>query len=177
MEVQSFPSTAAANPRKRGAESMADPQPALPQQNGSVDLLSLHPQHSRTPFSPPVIVSLAQVQSHQPPVVSTGLRLSLEEQYQQQTQTVTNSLPFSPSSLPSFLLTNDLISQINRHKEEIEQFLRAQVPFASNPLSDRLICPITASKKCCAFPFSGRATTDRAGGEASDALPIFIVRR
>ncbi|XP_074583704.1 BOI-related E3 ubiquitin-protein ligase 1-like isoform X2 [Curcuma longa] len=117
---------AAANPRKRGAESMADPQPALPQQNGSVDLLSLHPQHSRTPFSPPVIVSLAQVQSHQPPVVSTGLRLSLEEQYQQQTQTVTNSLPFSPSSLPSFLLTNDLISQINRHREEIEQFLRAQ---------------------------------------------------
>ncbi|XP_042398829.1 BOI-related E3 ubiquitin-protein ligase 1-like isoform X3 [Zingiber officinale] len=117
---------AAGNPRKRGAESIADPAAALPQQNGSVDLLSLRPQHSRTPFSSPVIVTLAQVQSHPPPVVSTGLRLSLEEQYQQQTQTVTNPLPFSSSSLPSFLLSNDLISQIDRHKEEIEQFLRAQ---------------------------------------------------
>ncbi|XP_042398827.1 BOI-related E3 ubiquitin-protein ligase 1-like isoform X1 [Zingiber officinale] len=146
---------AAGNPRKRGAESIADPAAALPQQNGSVDLLSLRPQHSRTPFSSPVIVTLAQVQSHPPPVVSTGLRLSLEEQYQQQTQTVTNPLPFSSSSLPSFLLSNDLISQIDRHKEEIEQFLRAQVPFASNPFSDRLICPITASKKCCTSPFQG----------------------
>ncbi|XP_042474779.1 BOI-related E3 ubiquitin-protein ligase 1-like [Zingiber officinale] len=110
---------AATNPRKRGAESIADPAVPLPRpQNGSVDLSSLHLHHSSTPFSPPVIVSLAQLQSHPPPVVSTGLRLALEEQYQQQNQNMSNPLLCSSSSF--------LSCRIDQQKQEIEELLRVQ---------------------------------------------------
>ncbi|XP_074588349.1 BOI-related E3 ubiquitin-protein ligase 1-like [Curcuma longa] len=107
------------NPRKRGAESIVNPAVPMPRpQNGSVDLSSRHLHHSSTPFSPPVIVSLAQVPSHPAPVVSTEIRLALEEQYQQQNQNMPNPLLCSSSSL--------LISRIDQQKQEIEELLRVQ---------------------------------------------------
>lgn len=87
----------------------------------------------------PQLVNISQLHNHQQPnVVSTGLRLSFGEQQQQQQQLQQthhhqqhqqqqqqNIMCQSPSFL-SFL-SEDLATQIKRQRDELDQFLQAQV--------------------------------------------------
>ncbi|CAL9051726.1 unnamed protein product [Musa banksii] len=104
---------AAPNPGKRGREIGVPVAMALPQQNRSIDLLSLQPQ---PPLPPPALVRFAQLQSHPPAVVSTGLRLSPEE----------GLLSTFSTSFLSSIFSEELAAHLNQQKGEIEQFLCAQ---------------------------------------------------
>lgn len=70
---------------------------------------------------PPAMIGLSQLSSPPPPpptLVSTGLRLAIDEQ----------NLMHQPYSTTSAFVSEDLAPQINQQKDEIEQFLLAQVP-------------------------------------------------
>ncbi|KAF8379156.1 hypothetical protein HHK36_028585 [Tetracentron sinense] len=114
-----------ANPRKRGREVSAAAAVAAP-----INLFSL--QHNP---SPPMLVNLAQLHNHnqQPNLVSTGLRLAVEEQQQQQQQ---QSL-ILPSSILSSLLSEDLAVQIKQQRDEIDQFLQTQGDQLRRTLAER----------------------------------------
>lgn len=78
--------------------------------------------------SPATLIDLTQLHGHQPPMVSTGLRLSLEDQQQQQMGLL---LPPIPSS--SSFLSEDIALQIKHQKDEIDHFLQSQVSNDTNP--------------------------------------------
>ncbi|RWW04766.1 hypothetical protein GW17_00031991 [Ensete ventricosum] len=86
---------------------------ALPQQNRFINFLSLQPQ---PPLPPPAVVRLAQLQSHPPAVVSTGLRLSPEE----------GLLSTFSTSFLSSIFSEELAVHLNQQKGKIEQFLCTQ---------------------------------------------------
>ncbi|WOL07141.1 BOI-related E3 ubiquitin-protein ligase 1-like [Canna indica] len=126
-----FASEVAPHPRKRAGERIGVPavaRPLLQQQNHSANLFALHPQPCSNPVPPPALVS------HTPPLISTGLHLSFEEQYQQQNQNQSNPVLLSPSSS---LLSEDLVAHINQQKNEIDRFLRAQEEQLRQGLKER----------------------------------------
>jgi len=94
------------------------------------------------PFSlqsqPPQLIHLSQLHNHQQQqqnVVSTGLRLSFDDHQQQQQRLQLHQnqsqqqllLHGSHSSAFSSLLSQGLASQIKQQRDEIDQFLQAQV--------------------------------------------------
>ena len=111
------------NPRKRGREvaatiGVSSSSPINP-------IFSLQSQ-------PPQLIDLSQLHNntHHPNVVSTGLRLSFGDQQQQQQQLqqqqqqqqhVCHSSPFQS------VITDDYATQIKQQRDELEQFLQAQV--------------------------------------------------
>ncbi|KAL6008544.1 hypothetical protein ACLOJK_034057 [Asimina triloba] len=103
--VAFFSAEAGGIPRKRAREAVAAAAET------PVDLFSLQP----------AVVNLAQLHNQQQPaMVSTGLRLAPEAQ-QQQMQT---NLLLPSSFLSSFL--DDFSPHIKLHRDEIDQFLKAQ---------------------------------------------------
>ncbi|KAI0489179.1 hypothetical protein KFK09_029021 [Dendrobium nobile] len=112
------PSGGNVNPRKRGREAaMAVPSAILwPQTQQQMSLLSLQAQ-ART--LTPTMLGLPQLQSSTPSLVSTGLQLSFNDHNQSQ-----NQKEQLVSILSSF--SEDLATEINQQKNEIEQFLRTQ---------------------------------------------------
>lgn len=129
------------NPRKRGREEPVVPMAAPAQQNLPISLFSLQSQPCSTPLPPPTLISLAQLQSQPPPIVSTGLRLAFDDQQQQhQNQNRSNlflSSSSSSSSPFSYILSEELATQINQQKEEMEQFLHAQGEQLRRTLAER----------------------------------------
>ncbi|XP_008799430.1 BOI-related E3 ubiquitin-protein ligase 1-like isoform X2 [Phoenix dactylifera] len=117
-----FSNGASGNPRKRMREAAPNPM-ANAAQGNSTDLLSLRPP-SAASLSPPTVISLAQLHARPSPVVSTGLRVALEDQ--QQYQNPNQSNPLFSSSLFSPVLSNDLTPQLNQDQQEFDRFLRAQ---------------------------------------------------
>lgn len=105
-----------ANSRKRGREVFANTNTggavAPP-----VNSFTLQPQPS-----PSQLIDLSALHNHQPNVVSTGLRLAFGEQHLQQQQNQQQT-----AGLLS-LLSEDFTAQIKHQRDEIDQFLRAQVP-------------------------------------------------
>ncbi|GMP95610.1 hypothetical protein CsSME_00044588 [Camellia sinensis var. sinensis] len=109
------------NPRKRGREITATTSPFNP-------CFSIQSQS-------PQLIDLTQLHTHQiqpPNVVSTGLRLAFEDQQQQQLQPQQQQQQqqrtLSPqSSVLSSLLSEDFATQIRQQRDEIQQFLQAQV--------------------------------------------------
>ncbi|PKA53294.1 hypothetical protein AXF42_Ash010024 [Apostasia shenzhenica] len=129
------PNGGIANPRKRARE-VAPTQvrmpavlpPTLPQQQQHSFFSLQAPAVGQTDLLPlPPMMSLAQLQSPAPPVVSTGLRLALDEQSQRQQ---------SDSLLPTFL-SEEVSALINQQREEIEQFLLAQGEQLRRALGER----------------------------------------
>ncbi|XP_010933546.1 E3 ubiquitin-protein ligase BOI isoform X2 [Elaeis guineensis] len=109
------------------------------QQQHPMSLFSVQSQPCSTPLPPPTVISLAQLQSQTPPLVSTGLRLAFEDQQQQhqeQNQNQYNLLLSSSSPFSSFL-SEELAAEINRQKDEIEQFLHAQGEQLRRALAER----------------------------------------
>ncbi|KAG1362092.1 E3 ubiquitin-protein ligase BOI [Cocos nucifera] len=130
------------NPRKRGREIAVVPMAAPVQQQHPISLFSLQSQPPSTPLPPPTVISLAQLQSQTPPLVSTGLRLAFEDQQQQhqeQNQNQYNLLLSSSSSSSPFssFLSEELAAEINQQKDEIEQFLHAQGEQLRRALAER----------------------------------------
>lgn len=133
------------NPRKRGRDAAAVPMAAPAQQNHPISLFSLQSQPCSTPLPPPTLISLAQLQSQTPPLVSTGLRLAFEDQQQHrqdqnQNQNQSNlflSSSSSSSSHFSSFLSEELAAVINQQKDEIEQFLHAQGEQLRRALAER----------------------------------------
>ncbi|XP_008786211.2 BOI-related E3 ubiquitin-protein ligase 1-like [Phoenix dactylifera] len=128
------------NPRKRGRELAAVPMAAPAQQNHPISLFSLQSQPCSTPLPLPTVISLTQLQSQTPPLVSTGLRLAFEDQQQQHQEQNQNQyvLSSSSSSLPfSSFLSEELATEINKQKDEIEQFLHAQGEQLRRALAER----------------------------------------
>ncbi|KAK7330849.1 hypothetical protein VNO77_25053 [Canavalia gladiata] len=109
------------NSRKRGREDAA-----LPHTNTITT-----PSNLINPFSlqshPPQLIHLSQLHNHQHNVVSTGLRLSFDDQQQQTLQLHQHqSHPTSQSSAFLSLLSQGFASQIKQQRDEIDQFLQAQ---------------------------------------------------
>ncbi|KAG1359392.1 BOI-related E3 ubiquitin-protein ligase 1 [Cocos nucifera] len=92
-------------------------------QGNFIDLLSLRPPPAAS-LSPPVVLSLAQLQAPPPPLVSTGLRVAFEDQHQYQNLNPCNCLLSSPLFSP--VLSDDVAPQLNEHQQEFDRFLRAQ---------------------------------------------------
>lgn len=107
------------NPRKRGREA-SDAKTWDP-----TNLLSLQPQ----------------LHIQQLPVVSTGLKLSLQDQNQQQLQQRQHlqqqkfGLLFPPSILSC--ISEDLAAEINQQRDEIDRFLQAQGDQLRRTLAER----------------------------------------
>lgn len=129
------------NPRKRGREvAAANTTTTTSITAAPMNHYSISMQSQQTPQ----LINLSQLHNHhQPNVVSTGLRLSFGDQQQrqqqqqqqlqqtphhhhQQQQQQQNIMCQSPSLL-SFL-SDDLASPIKRQRDELDQFLQAQVP-------------------------------------------------
>ncbi|XP_074556119.1 E3 ubiquitin-protein ligase BOI-like [Curcuma longa] len=108
-----FANGAARNPTKRGRDSTEAPTAAAP-------VLQSHPSTNLLP------VCLAQPQSRVPPLVSTGIGLSVEEQRPQQNQ----------QSFDTFL-SGDLAVCVNQQKDEIERFLHAHGEYLRRTLEER----------------------------------------
>jgi len=95
--------------------------------------------HFSLQSQPPQLIHLSQLHNHQQNVVSTGLRLSFDDhhhhhqQQQQRLQLHQNQsqqqllLHGSHSSAFSSVLSQGLASQIKQQRDEIDQFLQAQV--------------------------------------------------
>lgn len=85
---------------------------------------------------PPAIIGLSQISSQAAPptLVSTGLRLALDEQNQIQ----------QPDSIISAFVSDELAAQINQQKDEMEQFLLAQREQLRRALIDRWHCQYRA---------------------------------
>lgn len=117
--------TGSTNPRKRGRETS----------------VATEITPSMIPFSlqqsqPPQLIDLSQLHNHNhnhhPNVVSTGLRLSFGDQQQQQQQLQQhhhNQQQQNCHSSPSLfsVLAEDFVTQIKQQRDELDQFLQAQV--------------------------------------------------
>ncbi|KAF8412839.1 hypothetical protein HHK36_000811 [Tetracentron sinense] len=113
-----FNNGVSANPHKRGREVAAAAAP--------INLFSLqsHPPQ-------PMLVNLAQLHNQNPNVISTGLRLAVEEQQQQQQSHVLSS------SIQSSFLSEDLATQIKQQRDEIDQILQTQGDQLRRSLAER----------------------------------------
>lgn len=133
------------NQRKRGRETSA-----ATEISPSILPFSLQ-QQSQPP--PPQLIDLSQLHSHNhnnPNVVSTGLRLSFgdqqqqQQQQQQQFQQHHNQQQQQQQSSALFsVLTEDFAAQIKHQRDELDQFLQAQVvilTFLKWVISVFLIC-------------------------------------
>lgn len=133
------------NQRKRGRETSA-----ATEISPSILPFSLQ-QQSQPP--PPQLIDLSQLHSHNhnhnnPNVVSTGLRLSFgdqqqQQQQQQQFQQHHNQQQQHHSSALFSVLTEDFSTQIKHQRDELDQFLQAQViilTFLKWVISVFLIC-------------------------------------
>lgn len=114
-----FSSAGVVNPRKRGREAAVSGGPA--------NIFSFQPYNQS-----PTLVNLSQLHNQDQGVVSTGLRLSLEEQQKQhhhrhQQQQQLGVLLSSPV-LSSSSLIEDISAQIKHQRDEIDQILQTQVP-------------------------------------------------
>ena len=114
------------NPRKRAREVAAS--------IGVSSSAPMNPIFSLQSQQAPQLIDLSQLHNnnHQPNVVSTGLRLSFGDQrqqqlqHQQQQQQQQQHVCHSSSPFLS-VITEDYASQIKQQRDEIEQFLQAQV--------------------------------------------------
>lgn len=127
--------TVGSNPRKRGRESP--------------NTIINHPFSIQ--LNPPQFMDLTHLQTPQPNAVSTGLRLAFGEQSQQrkhqQLQQQQQQQNLSPqSSVLWSLLSEDLATQIRQQREEIEQFLQAQVSISLFQKWGFLIFPCLGTK-------------------------------
>lgn len=160
MEDCPFDAGAGSSSRKRAREA-------------PINLFSLQSQPP-----PPTLVNLAQL--HTPPpapvpasaapaacVVSTGLGLSLQDQQQEQQLGLAKS---ASSHLPSSLL-DDLASQINQQNEEIDQFLRAQVPYSIGRIGKTPFLDTMIAKMSFFFFFFFAHTGGPAPAGAGGAIP------
>ncbi|XP_068634776.1 BOI-related E3 ubiquitin-protein ligase 1 [Aristolochia californica] len=112
------------NPRKRGRETIA------PSSTAPINLFSVQSQPP-----PPTLITLSQLHNQQPGMVSTGLRLSFEDQ-QHQLQQQSSGILNSSSALSSFL-SEELAAQLKQQKDEIDQFLQAQGEQLRRTLAER----------------------------------------
>ena len=106
----------ATNSRKRGRE--------LTETASSINPSSFQSQ-------PHQLIDLSQLHASQQNVVSTGLRLAFGEQQQQQFQLQQQQQQqqtlFPQSSVLFSILPEEFAAQIRQQRDEIDQFLRAQV--------------------------------------------------
>ena len=117
------------NSRKRGREDPGVGNNTITAASNVIDQFSLQSQ-------PPQLVHLSQLHNHhqqQNNVVSTGLRLSFDDQHFQQQQRLQlhqneSQQHRSHSSAFLSLLSQGLGSQIKQQRDEIDQLLHAQVP-------------------------------------------------
>ena len=100
------------NSRKRGRE--------LTETAPSINPFSLQSQ-------PHQLIDLSQLHTPQQNVVSTGLRLAFGEQQQLQQKQKQQQTLFPQSSVLFSLLPEDFAAQIRQQRDEIDQFLGAQV--------------------------------------------------
>jgi E3 ubiquitin-protein ligase BOI-like protein len=118
------------NPRKRAREVAAS--------IGVSSSAPMNPIFSLQSQQAPQLIDLSQLHNnnHQPNVVSTGLRLSFGDQQQQRQQQLQHQQQQQQqqqqhvchSSSPFLsVITEDYASQIKQQRDEIEQFLQAQV--------------------------------------------------
>lgn len=130
------------NPRKRGREvtAAAAAMGAITTTTGGITTApTIHPFSMQS--QAPQLIDLSQLHNNphpsQPNVVSTGLRLSFGDQqqiqqnhqYQHQQQQQQQQQSFVSQSSPFlYLLPEDFAPQIKRQRDEIDQFLQAQVP-------------------------------------------------
>ncbi|CAL9776601.1 unnamed protein product [Musa acuminata subsp. burmannicoides] len=118
------------NPMKRAREVTGVSVASPPQQGHLINLFALEPLPASAPLPPPTLLSLAELQSLPRPFTPGGLRLALEGQNRYQSQKQSDPLLSSSSSVSSSLLSaltaEDFAARINRHKDEIEQYLHAQ---------------------------------------------------
>lgn len=116
------------NKRSREAIAMAPP----PAKEELVNLFTLQPQQSTS------FVNMAQLHnrvsaspSRAPAaLVSTGLRLALDEQQQQQQQQESKRLKalcYSSSPMPFVSFSDELAGQMKRQDEELDRFIKEQV--------------------------------------------------
>lgn len=104
------------NPRKRGREVAVQSAVVSSQPQQHMNIFSLQ---APTRVLTPAMLGLSQLQSSSPSLVSTGLRLTFKDQNQSQ-----NQREQTDSIISSF--SEDLATEINRQKHEIEQFLITQ---------------------------------------------------
>ncbi|XP_040376202.1 BOI-related E3 ubiquitin-protein ligase 1 [Oryza brachyantha] len=133
-----FPSGGASgiNRRKRSMEAMAPP----PAKEELVNLFTLQPQQSTS------FVNMAQLHnrvsaspSRAPAtLVSTGLRLALDEQQQQQESKRLKSLCYSSSPTPFVSFSDELAGQMKRQDEELDRFIQDQGEQLRRAMADRV---------------------------------------
>ncbi|KAG6506001.1 BOI-related E3 ubiquitin-protein ligase 1-like [Zingiber officinale] len=126
-----FADGAARNPAKRGRDSTE--AAAAPVLQSHLSYLQPHPP----------LVSSFQLQARLPPLVSTGIGLSVEEQRLQKNQQSSNSF-----------LSSDLAVCVDQQKDEIERFLYDQGEHLRRTLerSQRSICSLlVAAEKSAAL--------------------------
>uniref|UniRef100_A0A0E0K3R9 RING-type domain-containing protein n=1 Tax=Oryza punctata TaxID=4537 RepID=A0A0E0K3R9_ORYPU len=126
------------NKRSREAMVMAPP----PAKEELVNLFTLQPQQSTS------FVNMAQLHnrvsaspSHAPAaLVSTGLRLALDEQQQQQQQESKRlkALCYSSSSIPFVSFSDELAGQMKRQDEELDRFIKDQGEQLRRAMADRV---------------------------------------
>ncbi|RDX75823.1 BOI-related E3 ubiquitin-protein ligase 1, partial [Mucuna pruriens] len=113
------------NCRKRGREDTA-----VANNNTITNIINPFSMQSQ----PPQLIHLSQLHNHQQNVVSTGLRLSFDDQHLQQQQQrlqlhqqqQSQQQHGSHSSAFLSLLSQGFTSQIKQQRDEIDQFLQAQ---------------------------------------------------
>jgi E3 ubiquitin-protein ligase BOI-like protein len=122
------------NPRKRGRTA-----PTATTTTTTINKLCMQPQTQPQPLSTTQLIDLSQLHNHRsyhpqpnPNVVSTGLRLSFGDQHHQQQQNHHyQQQNFGTSTCQSsglLSISEDFSTQIKRQRDEIDQFLQAQVP-------------------------------------------------
>lgn len=120
------------HPRKRGRAA-----PTATTKTTAINKLCMQPQTQPQPLSTTQLIDLSQLHNHRvyhpqpnPNVVSTGLRLSFGDQQQQQNhQYQQQNFGTSTCQSSAFLSSSeDFSTQIKRQRDEIDQFLQAQVP-------------------------------------------------
>jgi E3 ubiquitin-protein ligase BOI and related proteins len=109
-----------------------------------VSLFTVQPQQSTAFASVALFQTQNMVSSSPSPaataLVSTGLRLAFDEQQQQQQQESkqTNAFGYPSSPSQSGSVSDELAAQVKRHDEEIDRFVREQVP-SPFPCTTRLL--------------------------------------
>ncbi|KAL5206994.1 hypothetical protein ABZP36_031429 [Zizania latifolia] len=131
-----FPSGGASgiNRRKRGREAMAPP----PAKEELVNLFTLQPQQSTSFVNMAQLRILASPSRERATLVSTGLRLALDEQQQQQESKHLRALcyPSSPSPFASF--SDEIAGQLKRQDDELDRFIQDQGEQMRRALDDRV---------------------------------------
>ncbi|KAG8059830.1 hypothetical protein GUJ93_ZPchr0002g26304 [Zizania palustris] len=133
-----FPSGGASgiNRRKRGREAMAPP----PAKEELVNLFTLQPQQSTSFVNMAQLRILASPSRAPATLVSTGLRLALDEQQQQHQQESKHlralCYPSSPSPFASF--SDEIAGQLKRQDEELDRFIQDQGEQMRRALADRV---------------------------------------